>query len=224
MSDVSIPSLPVIAPVTGDSIPLERAATSLVDRRATVDALQSFVLSGINKTTVGLANVDNTADSAKPVSTLQAAAIAAAPGSVSSVASRTGAVTLTAADVGLGNVNNTADSAKPVSTPQAAAIASAANVVVGSTVTATGTLALSALGAVTPVNSASATVQTLPSASTAFAANAYGLVVLSQKGAGAPTFAPAGSDLLRATSGIPASVQYGMIAAQVISSTEWALA
>ena len=41
--------------------------------------------------------------------------------SVTSVASRTGAVTLTASDVGLGSVNNTADSAKPVSTAQAAA-------------------------------------------------------------------------------------------------------
>jgi len=40
---------------------------------------------------------------------------------VTSVASRTGAVTLTASDVGLGSVNNTADSAKPVSTAQAAA-------------------------------------------------------------------------------------------------------
>lgn len=96
--------------------------------------------------------------------------------------------------------------------------------IVGTTVTATGILPLSALGAVTPVNSTSATVQTLPSAASAFAANPYGLIVLSQKGTGAPTFAPAGSDLLRATSGIAASVQYGMIAAQVISATEWALA
>ena len=41
--------------------------------------------------------------------------------SVTSVASRTGDVSLTASDVGLGAVNNTADSAKPVSTLQAAA-------------------------------------------------------------------------------------------------------
>lgn len=40
---------------------------------------------------------------------------------VTSVAGRTGAVTLTSADVGLGNVNNTSDAAKPVSTAQAAA-------------------------------------------------------------------------------------------------------
>ena len=44
---------------------------------------------------------------------------------VTSVAGKTGAVTLAKADVGLGNVDNTADSAKPVSTAQAAAIATA---------------------------------------------------------------------------------------------------
>lgn len=46
------------------------------------------------------------------------------PGSpVSSVAGRTGAVTLSRGDVGLGNVDNTADADKPVSTSQATAIA-----------------------------------------------------------------------------------------------------
>jgi hypothetical protein len=42
---------------------------------------------------------------------------------VTSVAGKTGAVTLAKADVGLGNVDNTADASKPVSTAQAAAIA-----------------------------------------------------------------------------------------------------
>ncbi len=41
---------------------------------------------------------------------------------VLSVAGRTGAVTLTAADVGLGNVNNTSDANKPVSTAQQTAM------------------------------------------------------------------------------------------------------
>lgn len=44
-----------------------------------------------------------------------------AGGDVSSVAGRTGAVTLTKTDVGLANVDNTADASKPVSTAQAAA-------------------------------------------------------------------------------------------------------
>jgi hypothetical protein len=95
---------------------------------------------------------------------------------------------------------------------------------VGTTVIATGTLPASALGVTTPVNSAAAVTLTLPSASTAFAANPFGLIVLSQLGVGIPTFAAGASDTLRATAGVPACVQYGMIAAQVISSTEWALA
>ena len=95
---------------------------------------------------------------------------------------------------------------------------------IGATITATSTLAASALGALTPVNAASATVQTLPPASAAWAASPYGLVVLSIKGVGIPTFAAGAGDTLRSTAGIPAGVQYGMIAAQVISPTEWALA
>lgn len=68
---------------------------------------------------VGLANVDNTADTAKPVSTaaqtaLDAKAPLASPtftGTVSGVSK---------AAVGLGNVDNTADASKPISTAQAA--------------------------------------------------------------------------------------------------------
>jgi len=104
---------------------------------------------GLTKADVGLGAVDNTADSAKPVSTAQAAAIATkqdldadltaiaalAPADdaviqrkASAWTSRTPAqlktdLSLTKADVGLSAVDNTADSAKPVSTAQAAAIA-----------------------------------------------------------------------------------------------------
>jgi hypothetical protein len=70
---------------------------------------------GITKSDVGLANVDNTTDSAKPVSTAtQTALDLKAP-----IASPTftGTVSgITKSMVGLGNVDNTADSAKPVST------------------------------------------------------------------------------------------------------------
>ena len=61
---------------------------------------------GVTKSQVGLGNCDNTSDLSKPVSTAQAAAIAAAVASVQveasavqSVAGRTGAVTLTTSDV-----------------------------------------------------------------------------------------------------------------------------
>lgn len=95
---------------------------------------------------------------------------------------------------------------------------------VDTTVTATGTLPITALGRITPVNAAGSTTQTLPSAATAWALKPYGVVVLVQRGAGVPSFAAGGGDTLRATSGIGACVQYGMIAAQVQSATEWALA
>jgi hypothetical protein len=63
---------------------------------------------------VGLANVDNTADAAKPVSTAtQTALDLKAPlASPAFTGTPTG---ITKAHVGLGNVDNTADSAKPVS-------------------------------------------------------------------------------------------------------------
>lgn len=56
-------------------------------------------------------------------SALVALMAAAAP--VTSVAGRTGAITLAKADVGLGSVDNTADASKPVSAAQASAIATA---------------------------------------------------------------------------------------------------
>lgn len=52
---------------------------------------------------------------------------------VSSVNTRTGAVTLTSADVGLGNVDNTSDANKPVSTAQATAIGLKQNTLVSGT-------------------------------------------------------------------------------------------
>lgn len=101
---------------------------------------------GLTKSAVGLGNVDNTSDLAKPISTatqtalngkastaavtttvnglmiaadkvkLNGIAAGAQVNAVTSVATRTGAVVLTKADVGLGNVDNTSDLAKPIST------------------------------------------------------------------------------------------------------------
>ena len=73
---------------------------------------------------VGLGNVDNTADTAKPVSTAQQTAL----NLKANIASPTftGTVNgITKSMVGLGNVDNTSDASKPVSTAQAAAIATA---------------------------------------------------------------------------------------------------
>ncbi|QED11527.1 hydrolase [Arthrobacter phage Qui] len=104
-----------------------------------------------DKASVGLANVDNTADSAKPVSTAQATAIAAKENTIT--AGTTAQYyrgdktwqTLNAAAVGLANVNNTADSAKPVSTAQQTALDLKANLA-SPTFTGTPTLPAGTLG------------------------------------------------------------------------------
>ncbi len=102
----------------------------------------------LNKNDVGLPNVDNTADSAKPVSTAVQLALddkissnlrgapngvasldaggrvpsAQLPTSVTSVAGKTGTVTLSKSDVQLGQVDNVADLDKPISNATASAL------------------------------------------------------------------------------------------------------
>lgn len=82
----------------------------------------------LNKAAVGLVNVDNTADSAKPVSTAQQTALDAKQNTIS-----TGTTTqyyrgdktwqtLNKAAVGLANVDNTSDANKPVSTATTTAL------------------------------------------------------------------------------------------------------
>ena len=76
---------------------------------------------GITKTMVGLGSVDNTADTAKPVSTAQQTALDLK----ATIASPTftGTVSgITQTMVGLGNVDNTSDANKPVSTAQQTAL------------------------------------------------------------------------------------------------------
>ena len=80
-------------------------------------------VSGVTKGMVGLGAVDNTADSAKPVSTAQATAIATAKseaistaGSAADTKVSNAVAALTKSSVGLANVDNTSDANKPVST------------------------------------------------------------------------------------------------------------
>lgn len=79
----------------------------------------------LDKPDVNLPNVDNTSDVNKPISTAQAAALAAKVDKTTTVNGRalSGNISITATDIGLGNVNNTSDANKPVSTAQATAIA-----------------------------------------------------------------------------------------------------
>lgn len=76
---------------------------------------------GIAKAHVGLGNVDNTSDAAKPVSTAQQTALdlKAPLASPAFTGTPTG---IAKAHVGLGSVDNTADSAKPISTAQQTAL------------------------------------------------------------------------------------------------------
>lgn len=75
----------------------------------------------VTKAQVGLGSVDNTADTAKPVSTAQQAALdlKAPLASPAFTGTPTG---ITATHVGLPNVNNTSDANKPVSTAQQTAL------------------------------------------------------------------------------------------------------
>jgi hypothetical protein len=111
--------------------PVSTAVQAALDLKASLTALDAKAplasptftgtVSGITKAMVGLGSVDNTADSAKPVSTAQQSALdlkapLASPtfsGTVSGISK---------AMVGLGSVDNTADSAKPVSTAQQTAL------------------------------------------------------------------------------------------------------
>lgn len=72
----------------------------------------------INSATTSLAGVLSATDKTK----LDGIAAGAQVNAVTSVAGKTGVVTLVKADVGLGNVDNTADTAKPVSTAQQTAL------------------------------------------------------------------------------------------------------
>ena len=88
-------------------------------------------VSGVTKAHVGLGSVDNTSDSAKPISTATQTALdaklasATAASTYAPIASPTftGTVSgVTKSMVGLGSVDNTADTAKPVSTAQQTAL------------------------------------------------------------------------------------------------------
>jgi hypothetical protein len=83
----------------------------------------------LNKSDIGLGNVDNTSDLNKPISTATqnalddkydasnpAGYITSAEAPVQSVNTKTGAVVLDKSDIGLGNVDNTSDLNKPIST------------------------------------------------------------------------------------------------------------
>ena len=124
-------TLPVTTTVNGlmtyqDKVKLNGLDTALNLKADLASPTFTGTVGGITKAMVGLANVDNTADSAKPVSTIQQSALdlkadLASPTFTGTVGG------ITKAMVGLANVDNTADSAKPVSTTQQTALDLKAN-------------------------------------------------------------------------------------------------
>jgi len=93
--------------------PLKDATETLTNKTLTSPVINTPT--GITKSDVGLANVDNTSDANKPVSTATQTALDLKANLASPTF--TGTVSgITATMVGLGNVDNTSDANKPVST------------------------------------------------------------------------------------------------------------
>ena len=89
--------------------------TAALATKTYADGAVSTAVAALTKSSVGLGNVDNTADTAKPVSTAQQTALdlkanLAGPTFTGTVSG------ITKSMVGLPNVDNTTDSAKPIST------------------------------------------------------------------------------------------------------------
>ena len=99
MADVTITGLPNAATLTGtERVPMDQAGT-------TVDASTQAIANLATAASIGLGNVNNTSDLAKPISTATQAAL-----------------DLKAAASAVSNVNNTSDLAKPISTATQAAL------------------------------------------------------------------------------------------------------
>jgi len=129
--DSDLTAIAAIAPTNDDII--QRKAGAWTNRSVT--QFKSDL--ALTKSDVGLANVDNTADTAKPVSTAQQTALNLKANLASPTFSGT-VSGITKSMVGLGSVDNTADTAKPVSTAQQTALDLKANL---ASPTFTGTVA-----------------------------------------------------------------------------------
>jgi hypothetical protein len=101
-------------------------ADAITAAGSAADTKISTAVGLLTKSSVGLANVDNTADASKPVSTATQTALNLKANLASPTF--TGTVSgITSAMVGLGNVENTSDANKPVSTATTTALALKAN-------------------------------------------------------------------------------------------------
>ena len=122
-----------------ERIPNTQAVSSVAGLAGTIAASDLKTALTLAKSDVGLSNVDNTADSAKPISTATQAAL---DGKEPTIAAGTTSnfwrgdktwVSITKTTVGLANVDNTSDANKPISTATQTALNAKASTAVATT-------------------------------------------------------------------------------------------
>jgi hypothetical protein len=148
---------------------------------------------------------------------------AAGTAPVTSVASKTGAVTLTKSDVGLANVDNTSDANKPVSTATQAALDTVRRVTVNSQASSY-TLVLTDEGKAIQFTGAAAMQLTVPpAASVAFAVGT--IIEVVQMNTGKVTIAPGASvSLLSADNLLSTRTQYSVVSLRKAATNTWVVA
>jgi hypothetical protein len=213
------------------------AQTQLNAKEATITATTSAdyyrgdkTFATLNKTAVGLGNVDNTSDANKPVSSATQTALNLKENTITATTSadyyrgdKTFA-TLNKSAVGLGNVDNTSDANKPVSTATQTALDTKTNkLIVINRQTASYTLVLSDADKLVEMNVGSANNLTIPlNSSVAFATGTQ--ILLAQYGAGQTTIVPTSGVTVRSNGAkLKLNVQYSGATLIKIGTDEWYL-
>jgi hypothetical protein len=213
------------------------AQTQINGKEATITATTSAdyyrgdkTFATLNKTAVGLGNVDNTSDANKPVSSATQTALNLKENTITATTSadyyrgdKTFA-TLNKTAVGLGNVDNTSDANKPVSTAQQTALDTKTNkLITTNRQTASYTLVLGDADKLVEMNVGSANNLTIPlNSSVAFATGTQ--ILLAQYGAGQTTIVPTSGVTIRSNGAkLKLNVQYSGATLIKIAENEWYL-
>jgi hypothetical protein len=207
------------------------AQTQLNGKEATITATTSAdyyrgdkTFATLNKTAVGLGNVDNTSDANKPVSSATQTALNLKENTITATTSadyyrgdKTFA-TLNKSAVGLGNVDNTSDANKPVSTATQTALDAKTNkLITTNRQTASYTLVLSDADKLVEMNVATANNLTVPAS--VFSAGTQ--ILLAQYGAGQTTIVAGSGMTIRSNGGkLKLNVQYSGATLIFLSGTE----
>jgi hypothetical protein len=178
----------------------------------------------LNKTAVGLANVDNTSDANKPVSSATQTALDLKENTITATTSadyyrgdKTFA-TLNKSAVGLGNVDNTSDANKPVSTATQTALDTKTNkLITTNRQTASYTLVLADADKLVEMNVATANNLIVPAS--VFSAGTQ--ILLAQYGAGQTTVVAGAGVTIRSNGAkLKLNVQYSGATLIFLSGTE----